>query len=654
MPTVSSKQKTKQIKGAKPNLPGINYFWGSLFLLLIVALIYARSTKFSGAQETTWKEFKTEMLLSRDVDKILISNKETALIYLKADSLKKAKFKSAAKNFTGKINQGPHYYLPLGSVEVFERHLDEAQSQFDDDSKIQVSYVNESGGWLDMFINWFAPILVVLFFWFFIMNRLSNASGMGRSIYDFGKSSPEIYEKGINNPVTFKDVAGYDEAKTEVMEIVEFLKKPENFTKLGAKIPKGVLLVGAPGTGKTLIAKAVAGEAGVPFFSLSGSEFIEMFVGVGASRVRDLFNKAKQKAPSIIFIDEIETIGRMRGKVLSFQSNDERESTLNQLLAEMDGFGPNTGVIVLAATNRADIMDPALLRPGRFDRHIHLDLPNKQERFEIFQVHLKPLLLDKAVDAENLAAQTPGFSGADIANVCNEAALIAARKKKTAVEVSDFVDSIDRIVAGLEKKSKLISPAEKRIIAYHEAGHAVVSWMLKNSDPLLKVSIIPRGKSLGGSWYMPEERQIITLAQFKDRLCAGIGGRTAEELVFNEPSSGALDDLEKVTKLAYTMVTQLGLCEKTGFLSYYDSTGIYENSFQKPFSEATAQLIDEEVRKLIKEAHINAKTILEINRSKLDALAELLIKKEVVYKEEIESVLGKSERIKQSILSDAE
>ncbi len=635
-------------------MPGANYFWGFLFLLLIIALIYAKSTKLWGAQETTWKEFKNEMLLSRDVDKIVISNKEAAHIYLRAESLKKAKFRLVAKNFTGKVNQGPHYYLPLGSVEVFERHLDEAQSQFDDDSKIQVRYVNESGGWLDMLINWLVPIILVLFFWFFMMNRLRNASGMGSSIYDFGKSSPEIYEKGINNPVTFKDVAGYDEAKTEVMEIVEFLKKPENFTKLGAKIPKGVLLVGAPGTGKTLIAKAVAGEAGVPFFSLSGSEFIEMFVGVGASRVRDLFNKAKQKAPSIIFIDEIETIGRMRGKALSFQSNDERESTLNQLLAEMDGFGPNTGVIVLAATNRADIMDPALLRPGRFDRHVHLGLPNKQERFEIFQVHLKPLLLAKAVDAEKLAAQTPGFSGADIANVCNEAALIAARKKKSAVEASDFVDSIDRIVAGLEKKSTLISPAEKRIIAYHEAGHAVVSWMLKNSDPLLKVSIIPRGKSLGGSWYMPEERQILTLSQFKDRLCAGIGGRTAEELVFNEPSSGALDDLEKATKLAYSMVTQLGLSEKTGYLSYYDSTGIYENSFQKPFSEATAQLIDEEVRKLIKDAHINAKTILENNRKKLDALAELLIKKEVVYKEEIETILGKTERIKERMFSDAE
>ncbi|OFY85625.1 MAG: peptidase M41 [Bacteroidetes bacterium RIFCSPLOWO2_12_FULL_35_15] len=617
-------------------------FWIYLVILLGIFAIYMIPGKSSGAKETTWQQVNNEMLQNHDIEKVTIVNKERVEIYIKEESLKNEKYKTVAKNMMGGINRGPHYSFPIGSIDVFERHLEEAQAKFPEQEKITIQYINEEKSWVQSILGWIIPLALVAFFWFFILNRIASApGGMGRSIFDFGKSSPEIYEKGKNSLITFKDVAGYEEAKMEVMEIVEFLKQPENFTRLGAKIPKGILLVGAPGTGKTLMAKAVAGEAGVPFFSLSGSEFIEMFVGVGASRVRDLFNKAKEKAPSIIFIDEIDTIGRVRGKVLSIQANDERESTLNQLLAEMDGFDPNTGIIVLAATNRADILDPALLRPGRFDRHIHLDLPNKQERLAIFKVHLNPLVLDKSVDTDYLASQTPGFSGADIANVCNEAALIAARKKKKAIETQDFFDAIDRIVSGIEKKSKIISPAEKNIIAYHEAGHAVISWMLKNVDPLQKVTIIPRGKSLGGSWYLPEERQIITRSQFYDRLCAALGGRTAEEIVFKEISSGALDDLEKATKQAYMMVSQLGLSEKIGNISFYDSTGMYENSFQKPYSEATAKLIDEEVRKLIDQAHESVKVILESNRDKLDALAKLLLQKEVIYKNDIENILGK-------------
>ncbi len=637
-----NKKQKKSESVSNPSSWSLSSYRIYLILFLAIILIYFFISMTSGAKEITWDQFKKEMLLSGDAAKLNVINKETVNVYIKPDSLKKEKYKTAAKDILGNINRGPHYYFHIGSVEIFEKNLEEAQAQFDENKKTTVQYTNGETIWWINVLSWLAPILLLAVFWIFIMNRLSSGTGsMGRSIFDFGKSSPEIYEKGKVSAVTFKDIAGYDEAKTEVIEIVEFLKQPENFTKLGAKIPKGILLVGAPGTGKTLMAKAVAGEAGVPFFSLSGSEFIEMFVGVGASRVRDLFNKAKQKAPSIIFIDEIDTIGRVRGKALSIQANDERESTLNQLLAEMDGFGPNTGVIVLAATNRADTLDPALLRPGRFDRHIHLNLPNKQERNAIFKVHLKPLLLDPLVDAEYISSQTPGFSGADIANVCNEAALIAARKKKKAIETQDFFDAIERIVSGLEKKSKIISPAEKKIIAFHEAGHAVVSWMLKNADPLQKVSIIPHGKSLGASWYLPEERQIITRTQFYDSLSAALGGRTAEEIVFKEISSGALDDLEKATKQAYMMVTQLGLSEKIGNISFYDSTGINENSFQKPYSEATGQIIDEEVKKLIENAHETAKIILESNRGKLDALANLLLQKEVVYKKEIESVLGK-------------
>ena len=463
----------------------------------------------------------------------------------------------------------------------------------------------------------------------------------GANPFEFGKSKAKLMDSTNKSKVTFEDVAGLEEAKVEIREIVEFLKNPKFYTRLGAKIPKGVILVGPPGTGKTLLAKAVAGEAQVPFFHISGSEFVEMFVGVGASRVRDLFKKAKAKSPSIIFIDEIDAIGRARGSAFSIRSNDERESTLNQLLTEMDGFGTNTGVIVLAATNRADILDKALLRPGRFDRHIYLELPGMVERRAIFEVHLKPLKLSSEIDVETLAAQTPGFSGADIANICNEAALIAARHGKDAIEPKDFMDATDRIIAGLEKKSKIISPEEKKIIAYHEAGHATVSWFLKHADELMKVSIVPRGKSLGAAWYLPEEHQIYTKAQFIDKICAALGGRAAEDLVFGEVSSGALDDLEKVTKQAYTMVAYYGLDEKIGNISFYDSTGQYEQSLQKPYSEATAQLIDEEVRKLVKEAYARTKTVLAKHRKELKELAELLLEKEVVVKADLEKVFGK-------------
>jgi cell division protease FtsH len=442
--------------------------------------------------------------------------------------------------------------------------------------------------------------------------------------------------------VTFKDVAGLEEAQTEVKEIVDFLKNPESFTRLGAKIPKGVILVGPPGTGKTLLAKAVAGEAQVPFFSISGSEFVEMFVGVGASRVRDLFRRAKEKTPCIIFIDEIDAIGRSRGKGAFLSgANDERESTLNQLLTEMDGFGTNSGVIVLAATNRADMLDPALLRPGRFDRHIYLELPNLKEREEIFKVHLRPLKYDETIDVHFLAAQTPGFSGADIANICNESALIAARRKKDKVGREDFLEAIDRVVAGLEKKSKIISPEEKRIIAYHEAGHAVVSWLLKNVDPLVKVSIIPRGKSLGAAWYLPEEKQLRSESAFTDHLSATLGGRAAEEIMFGEVSSGALDDLEKVTKEAYMMVEYYGFNKKLGNISFYDSTGQTDMSIQKPYSEETAKMIDEEVRKLVSNAYERTKTVLLENKDKLTKVAELLLQKEMIFKEDLESILGK-------------
>jgi len=608
------------------------------FVLLCAIVAYIIIGGRSG-EEITWPEFKTHMLLRNDVEYVEVVNKEIAQVYIKKDSLQKPRYNKIKGHF--RSASGPHYFFTIGSMETFEKKLDEAQAAVPDLNRIPVKYISRQSFWTG-FLAWILPVTILIFLYSFFRRATGGGTKMvdPGNIFDFGKSKDAEYDKGKISSTTFKDVAGYEEAKVEIMEVVDFLQHPGNFTRLGAKIPKGILLVGPPGSGKTLLARAVAGEAAVPFFSLSGSEFIEIFVGVGASRVRDLFDKAKQKAPSIIFIDEIDTIGRTRGRALAAQANEERDSTLNQLLTEMDGFDPNTGVIVMAATNRADILDPALLRAGRFDRHIYMELPNKNERNEIFKVHLKPLKLSATVESEYLAEQTPGFSGADIANVCNEAALIAARGKKDEVDKSDFYAAIDRIVAGLEKKSKVISPAEKKIIAYHEAGHAIVSWTLKNVDPLIKVSIIPRGKSLGSAWYLPGEHQITTLSEFSDRLCVALGGRVAEEIVFNEPSSGALDDLEKVTKQAYVMVMHLGMNAEIGSMSFYDSTGTYESSFQKPYSEATGELIDQEVRKLIMDAHKRTEELLTQKRSQLDELAGLLIKQEVVYKEDIQRILG--------------
>ena len=621
--------------------PGRNPFrwWMTYASLLLLFFLWPFLRMGRVVQETTWQTFETEMLRPGKVEKLLVTNGERVDVFLKPERKKSSADAkdvfSLKQEASGNV---PDNFFTIGSVESFERRLDEAQKDIPLKERIPVTYV-KSSNWLAGSIAWLLPLILFLLFWNFLLKR---SAGMGgdSSIFNFGKSTATLIEKEKSS-LTFDDVAGLEEAEMEVREIVSFLRKPGSYTHLGAKIPKGVILVGPPGTGKTLLAKAVAGEAKVPFFNISGSEFVEMFVGVGASRVRDLFRRAKEKAPCIIFIDEIDAIGRSRGKgAFLTGANDERESTLNQLLTEMDGFGTNSGVIVLAATNRADMLDPALLRPGRFDRHIYLELPNLKEREEIFKVHVRPLILDQTLDIGFLAAQTPGFSGADIANICNEAALIAARKEKKRVYKEDFMDAIDRIVAGLEKKSKIISSEEKRIIAYHEAGHAVVSWILKHVDPLVKVSIIPRGKSLGASWYLPEERQLKRESFYREYLSATLAGKAAEELIFGEASSGALDDLEKVTKEAYMMVAYYGFTKKVGNVSFYDSSGRSNMDIQKPFSEETGKLIDEEVRRLIDEAYETAKKILNEKKQQLSELAELLLKKETLFREDIERVLG--------------
>lgn len=587
---------------------------------------------FFQPEEITFLDFKNRLYQSNVVDYLVIINKERVEVYLDSAAFDREGF----INFRNKT--GPHYVFTIGSVENFEDKLEVARSDFGFEEELDISY-RAAADWPSTLLGWLFPLLILIGFFYFMGSRMRIPPSS--SFFDFGKSKPRLFdEKALKQP-NFNDVAGHESAKQEMMEIVDFLKNPESYTKLGAKIPKGVILVGPPGTGKTLMARAVAGESQVPFFSISGSEFVEMFVGVGASRVRDLFQKAKEKSPSIIFIDEIDAVGRSRGSAFSLQSNDERESTLNQLLTEMDGFGENTGVIVMAATNRPDILDKALLRPGRFDRHIYLELPGIDERKDIFSVHSRRLMLCNGLDFEQLSGQTPGFSGADIANICNEAALIAARKNKACVGQQDFLDAIDRIIGGLEKKGKIISQQEKKMIACHESGHAIVSWFLKDAEELVKLTIVPRGKSLGSAWYQPQERMLLTESQLMAGLAVALGGRAAEKIMFKEYSSGAMDDLEKATKQAYTMVAYYGISEKVGNISYYDSTGRYEQSLQKPYSEAMAELIDQEVKTMLDHAYTTAHEVLAQHKVILEKLTLELLEKETLQKNDLEKILGK-------------
>ncbi|OQP63867.1 peptidase M41 [Niastella vici] len=633
-PDKENKKRSEQTPSPKM----VPLIWPVLILLGMFIFPLVSKWISNPVTEITWTEFEGNILNKGAVEKLTVINQDYVEIYLKPAFKTDTAFAKVFKPLIGnEPNPGPHYMMTIGTIESFERKLDAAEEKRFGKEIIPITYMKRTNGFWGL-AGWIIPFIILFILWQYVYRK--NAGGS--SAFNFGKSTATLLDKENKSTITFDEVAGLDEAELEVKEIVDFLKNPQHFTKLGAKIPKGVILVGPPGTGKTLLAKAVAGEAQVPFFSISGSEFVEMFVGVGASRVRDLFKNAKEKAPCIVFIDEIDAIGRSRSRNAFFTgANDERESTLNQLLTEMDGFGTNTGVIVLAATNRADMLDPALLRPGRFDRHIYLELPNLKERAAIFKVHIRSLVLDDTIDLQFLAAQTPGFSGADIANICNEAALIAARRKKEQVGKPDFMDAIDRIVAGLERKSKIISSDEKKMIAYHEAGHALASWLLPMVDPLVKVSIIPRGKSLGAAWYLPEEKNLRTKTAFNEHLCATLGGRAAEEVIFGEVSSGALDDLEKVTKEAYMMIAWYGFNEKVGNVSFYDSSGQRDAAFQKPYSEETGKLIDEEVRKLVDNAYQQTKSLLLQNKQYLIKVAELLLQKEVIFKEDLENILGR-------------
>lgn len=642
-PDKGKEKKTDSRKNNNPvgnpgdgNKKKFNFYW----IYTVIAVIFFALFFFNRdgqIEEITWGDLR-QMLLNQDVEKIVLVNREFAEIYIKEDKINDPRYdklrERLSNNFTGTT---PHFKMVIGSVETFEKDVEKVQEGIPNPvyirNEIRRNWTGDLLGWL--------PLLLLIGAWIFIMRMMSRGGPGGGQIFNIGKSKAQLFDKDTHVTITFKDVAGLEEAKVEVMEIVDFLKNPSKYTKLGGKIPKGALLVGPPGTGKTLLAKSVAGEANVPFFSISGSDFVEMFVGVGASRVRDLFRQAKEKAPCIIFIDEIDAIGRARGRSALTGANDERENTLNQLLTEMDGFSTNAGVIILAATNRADILDRALLRAGRFDRQIHVELPDMEERKAIFLVHLKPIKFDDSVDIDGLAKQTPGFSGADIANVCNEAALIGARKGKKVVDKSDFMDAIDRIIGGLEKRNKIISQTEKKTIAYHEAGHATVSWLLEHGSPLVKVTIVPRGKALGAAWYLPEERQITTFEQMVDEMTATLGGRASEEVNFGVISTGALNDLERITKQAYAMISYFGLNKRIGNISYYDSSGQSEYSFTKPYSEKTAQIIDEEVQKLVQYAYSKAVQLLTEHKAQVDELAQLLLEREVIYTEDMEHIFGK-------------
>lgn len=651
--TQNTDTKPKQIKRT-PNFPKkpqkgtkFNIFW--VYAIIILGLI-AFQVLFSSndAKTIDYKKFEQTMLLPGDVEKIIAYKSDDivkAEVYIKKDRKNQPKYKDyQTKNAFNASENSPMVVFNMQSADQLERALKESQTlaNIPPSQQIKADATSKASAWGGIFVNIILPLLIFAGFFIFMMRRMNGGGGGGGGqIFNIGKSKATLFDKESQVGITFNDVAGLEEAKQEVMEIVDFLKNPKKYTDLGGKIPKGALLVGSPGTGKTLLAKAVAGEAQVPFFSLSGSDFVEMFVGVGASRVRDLFKQAKDKSPCIIFIDEIDAIGRARGKNSMMGGNDERENTLNQLLVEMDGFGTNTHVIILAATNRADVLDKALLRAGRFDRQIYVDLPDVIERKQIFEVHIAPLRKDGSLDTEFLAKQTPGFSGADIANVCNEAALIAARKNKAYVEKQDFLDAVDRIVGGLEKKNKIITTSEKHAIAIHEAGHATVSWLLEHAAPLVKVTIVPRGQSLGAAWYLPEERLIVRPHQMLDEMCATMGGRAAEKVMFDTISTGALSDLEKVNKQARAMVTVYGLNEKLGNITYYDSSGQNEYNFSKPYSEDTALTIDKEISNLIEGQYQRAIKLLEENKDKLVQLADILIEKEVLFKDDLEQIFGK-------------
>lgn len=625
-----------------PNTPKFNWMW--IYGIVLVGLLMVYEVIHTGqTKDITYNTFKTEYLLKNKVDK-LEAHKEGEYwyidIFLKKPENSNSRLKGNPNaNFPAPVI--PDYRLVQGTIDYFNNNLKEDQKNLPPGSQLGVEIVERSNIF-DILSPFLVPLVILLFFWFFVIKRLSGGpgGGPGGQIFNIGKSKATLFDRESQVNITFNDVAGLEEAKQEVMEIVDFLKNPKKYTNLGGKIPKGALLVGAPGTGKTLLAKAVAGEAQVPFFSLSGSDFVEMFVGVGASRVRDLFKQARDKAPCIIFIDEIDAIGRARGKNQIMGGNDERENTLNQLLVEMDGFGTDSGVIIIAATNRPDVLDSALLRPGRFDRQISIDKPDLNGREQIFRVHLKPLKLAAGVDPKKLSAQTPGFAGAEIANVCNEAALIAARQDKTSVDMQDFQDAIDRVIGGLEKKNKIISPEEKRIVAYHEAGHAIAGWFLEHADPLVKVSIVPRGvAALGYAQYLPKEQFLYTTEQLTDGMCRTLGGRVAEDLVFGKISTGAQNDLERITKLAYAMVTVYGMNDKIGNISFMDQTNEY--TFGKPYSDQTANMIDIEVRKLIDEIYSKTKSLLTEKREGLEAVAQKLLEKEILFQSDLEDILGK-------------